>query len=365
MSATAADLVVTDEAYDERIKKILLQAKGNAYGAVAVASNTINDLEIQNEKLVATEDTIEANEYVVLKSLRTLRGMTWSGMFYNMVTGDVAPQINSTRERHSPPPPPPPSSSSSSSSSHNSTTANLAVYDSRDRSTLFDCEQQHNNSDIRWRTVPDEADNHLNEISSVVANLKDMTLSMSQQLNQQTSCLDRIDHKSGVVNDQLLGVTLKATQLTVRNRRTKIEFVGKYQFIQDSTRKYLSVYMDDIVLISKADKSTFFDVYAKENNLFGLQNCKTLKFIGSTIWMQIRCSGYTFGKQEELYIKLDSPATNIFVLGINFGGGGWLRDDSSGKILTQVTSGVTDKKDALFLRPVFISDEQTKENEVE
>lgn len=140
--------------------------------------------------------------------------------------------------------------------------------------------------------------------------------------------------------------------MLTRTRSSKVLKIGRFQFIEPKSKKFLAVVLEDIVLIAKEDRSTYFDCYCKENNLYGLQNCKTQKFIGSTILATIRASGHVFGKQEELNIDVTSGhETGIFVVCINWGNGGWLKDQNEGKILSNVTSGITDRRNMLMLIP--------------
>lgn len=322
--------------HEENIARDLLEARKFAAEAQEAAKSTIVSLNHQNEVLQGAEDTLEANEYILQKSYRTLRGMTWGGMFYNMLVSDKNHlEVND------------PSFTVDKAGTDSSTKSNPINY-------MYD----------DWRSL-DSNENQLNEISSAVENLKDASIFISKSLTDQNEIIDRIDEKSTIVNDQTLGVTLKATQLT-RTRSSKILKVGRFQFIEPKSKKFLAVVLEDIVLVAKEDRSTYFDCYCKENNLYGLQNCKTQKFIGSTILASIRASGHVFGKQEELNIDVTSGReTGIFIVCINWGNGGWLKDQNDGKILANVTSGITDRKNMLMLLPKKIVEPPTPKFEEE
>ena len=316
--------------HEENITRDLLEARKFAAEAQEAAKSTLISLDHQNEILQGAEDTLEANEYILQKSYRTLRGMTWSGMFYNMFVPDKHhlevndPSFTVDKE---------PTNKYDRNTNSISTKTNPINYAHDD-----------------WRSI-DSNDSQLNEISSAVENLKDASVLISKALYDQNEMIDRIDDKSTIVNDQTLGVTLKAAQLT-RTRSSKVLKIGRFQFIEPKSKKFLAVVLEDIVLIAKEDRSTYFDCYCKENNLYGLQNCKTQKFIGSTILATIRASGHVFGKQEELNIDVTSGhETGIFVVCINWGNGGCLKDQNEGKILSNVTSGITDRRNMLMLIP--------------
>ena len=70
--------------------------------------------------------------------------------------------------------------------------------------------------------------------------------------------------------------------------------------------KYFNEIRDNDLLTFVDDKNcvfSFFHCYSRGNNIFGIQNHKTGKFIGSTIFGNIAVSGNYLGKQEEIYIE--------------------------------------------------------------
>jgi hypothetical protein len=216
-----------------------------------------------------------------------------------------------------------------------------------------------------------EDDKHLNDISNSVAELHSMSLMISEALETHGEILERIDTKTEIVHDKTLAATLKASQINQRARRSGSHFIGLYQFVDMVTNMYLCVDADEYLTYS-ADptRGTFFNCYCKEGNIIGIQNAKTLTYVGSTWRSSVKASGRVFGKQEECHIGLrDGQLTGLFLLGINWGGGGWLKkpvtpaDPSEPIYLTSVTASVTDKADAAIFRTVLISTKDVRDDE--
>ena len=176
----------------------------------------------------------------------------------------------------------------------------------------------------------------------MVAQLHDISITMGEQLNRQNKALETIEELTEKVTDKSLYVTLRATQLSTRVKgKNEQVFIGKFQFIDCVRGKFLSVQtpaplssssvsssssfplsntpptslssnsstVDDVlVLKSVPDRATFFNCFASSDgvrNIFGIQNEKTLKFVGCTMWGTVRCAASYFGTQEVRLIALE------------------------------------------------------------
>ena len=73
-------------------KQLLKDAQKTSAEAMEHGRRAMEGLESQEETLKDTEDILESNEYTLDKTMKVLRGMTWSGMFYNAFNSD--PQIS-------------------------------------------------------------------------------------------------------------------------------------------------------------------------------------------------------------------------------------------------------------------------------
>lgn len=193
----------------------------------------------------------------------------------------------------------------------------------------------------------EEEEKQLEDISSMVAQLHDISITMGEQLNRQNKALETIEELTEKVTDKSLYVTLRATQLSTRVKgKNEQVFIGKFQFIDCVRGKFLSVQtpaplpssslsstsssfplsntpptslslnsstttagVDDVlVLKSVPDRATFFNCFASSDgvrNIFGIQNEKTLKFVGCTMWGTVRCAASYFGTQEVRLIALE------------------------------------------------------------
>ena len=162
---------------------------------------------IVSEHLRSAEDTLEANEHIVDKAMKTVRGMTWTGMFYNMISADrqsnVSHRDDPTTGRKTNTTSTTPSSSSSSSSSvqrhPNEQLMGISSSSSSSSSSLSNDKKE------------------LDMLLTSVTQLHDISLSLGQKIEQQNATLERMEEKAIRVNDQTLAVTLKASQLTQRS----------------------------------------------------------------------------------------------------------------------------------------------------
>lgn len=313
------DIDKKQAAFDEQV----LQARRIAAATQEIGQETLNSLNAQNETLEKVEDTLEANEYVLLKSIKALRGMTWSGALYNLLTPKPTP---------TPTPTPASSTSTMSTSTSSSSTSSYSSSSSLSSSSTSLLTSKNSNASVIENNNNNcnhvQSANHLGEIETAVESLKTMSLIMREQLDTQKELLERIDDKTTTTHDRTLEVTLKAAQITTRSMRFKSGYVGRFQFIEPYTGRFLGTSKsgdDNLILLPKVNRSSFFLCFHKEGQLFALQNEKTLKFLGCTMLGQVKVCGASFGKYEELHLSLKGDPTGILILSRNWGGGGWIK----------------------------------------
>lgn len=286
------------------------------------------------EDLQSAEDTIEANEYNLQKALTVLRGMTWTGMIYNMFAKESSPSDVLGKQHDV----------------------------LQGKGPALETSANEKSFASRADSIPNVGDNEkMNSLLSTLTELHDIGIQMGEQIDQQNIAIDRIEEKTLRVTDQTLAVTLKASQLTQRASNSNDGLIGTYQFIDQGSGYFLSVSNADLLLVAKEDLSTHFFCFLKENTIYGMQNAKTLKYLCSTVWGPIKSCGLSFGRREECHLSLSGDITGIYFLQTNWGTGGWLKgsvpaDSTDGVIsLNTVTSSISDKDGALQLRPVCIS----------
>jgi Fascin domain len=263
---------------------------------------------------------LESNEFVLQKAMKSLRGMTWSGMMYNMLSWEKPRSENK------------PAQSSSQS----------VLCESPSSTRMGDTDGAYirpGASSLRGSTpTPSRMDDEiaLGGLLSSVSELHSISLTMGQKIETQNATLERLEQKGQAVEDQTLAVTLKAAQLTQRSSfqfQANEECCGYFQFVDTETGLYLAVDNDGAVVLTDArDRSTLFKCLKRETALYGIQNEKTLKFLSSTFWGPVRANGFNFNRREECHVDLGGSTTGIFFVNTKWGAGGWLQRpaDTSG-----------------------------------
>lgn len=330
---------------EESIAKELLQAKRSAMTAMGHGKDTLEMLDEQEETLREIEDTLEANAHTVDKSMVTLRGMTWSGYLYNQCVNTKEAILGVNAAVSTPPPTKPVIQSlppvSVETMASNAGLGSLAS--ARDKDDLA-------------------------EISSAVATLHKMGLEIGQQLDSHTSTMDTIAEKTDLLTEKTLAVTIKASQLRDRTRSAKAQFGGVYQFVDTITGKFLAVSEGRLTLSDKHNRSTYFNCYVKESNLFAMQSEKSLKYVGCAMLGHITAESTYFGTQEECYIDFKAKSTGILFIARHWGAGAWLKrpapaattsgnagETPAVQYLTETTTGIEDKVDFIEFRAVKLT----------
>ena len=272
--------------------------------------------------------------------MTVLRGMTWTGMIYNMFTKEpTASDIVGRQE--------------------------LTV---QPRSTQIELLHENKPAEelaklgIQTENELSEED-MLSQLLQTMTNLCEISVHMGEQIDQQNDSIDRIDEKTVRVTEQTLAMTLKTSQFVHRISNSADGFVGTYQFVEDDGW-FLSVSNKELLLVPKEDISTLFFCYLKEPNIFGIQSAKTLKFLCSTVWGPVMPVGDSFARREECYLSLSAEMTGIYFLQTNWGVGGWLKGnehqgkavDKGGIVLKTVTANISDKNGILLLKPLLVEE---------
>ena len=304
-----------------------------------VGLTTVEKLNVQEETLRYAEDTLESNEYMVQKAMKTLRGMTWGGMLYNVFVGDPKPRQDG-----------PTTMISSNAVTVDPPTGCAGHAPDLSGSTPPQL--------LGNRPHVDQEKKDLDQLLASVTQLHDISVTMGRKIEQQHATLDRMENKADQVHDHTLAVTLKASQFTQRSSGAREEFVGYYQFVEDESHALLSVNADGLlVLINTPDRSTLFKCYLKSGTLYALQSDKSLRYVSSTVWGPVRAVSTSFGKREECHITSlsENSPTGIFYPCTNWGAGGWLKHPKEGQFyLDSVTKNMADKENMVMLWPVCL-----------
>ena len=164
--------------------------------------------------------------------MKTVRGMTWTGMFYNMISADRQSNV---------------SHHDGTSTTTTSTTTTSAP------SSSSSAQHQHNELMGMSSSSASSAANDKNELDLLltsVTQLHDISLSLGQKIEQQNATLERMEEKATRVNDQTLAVTLKASQLT---QRSSGDVIFMYLSILSSYSHAIHVLVIHTLIIQKSN----------------------------------------------------------------------------------------------------------------
>jgi len=308
-----------------------------------IGVDIIKDLEHQKEKQLASIDNVESTEYLLQQSMRTLRGMTWGGYFYNLVSneGKLKPAATTLD---------PPTRNSDISERLSSSTGPGSAGVKQGQASVTDS-LGPNPSAVTSKK--EKQDQHVAQLSQSITNLHDVSVSIGQSLEEHDEITNSLTDKLNDTNDYALSVTLRTAQMTQRSTASQAVLVGEYKF-KTLHNNYLSVFDDSITLTPQFNWSTVFRVYVKENNLYALQNVKTRRFLGLNFFGNVVVTSTGFGRNQEMFIDLTGK-TGILFLASNWGSGGWLKPDKNG-LLRTVSTNLLDREDRLLLTPFELTD---------
>lgn len=331
----------------------------------------LENLQAQEEILESIEDTLESNEILLQKANRSLRGMTLSGKIYNMFTADPSTNTNTKNNPEN-------IKVDSNSDQNNCTlinsgpTSTITINPNGDNelSPADDMKNNYNDNNhenfLRTNNATDklssiedidENERALEEVLKGVQTLTQMSVDLGQKINKHQNMLNNIDDKTDDTEHSTLGVTLHTAQFMHKSSKSPEKYVGCYQFYHAPTDRYLNVMEDDLVLDHKKERTSYFHVYKRDENLMAIQSVITRKYLGVTWLGEIRVSGDYFGQSEQLNLKLtDGHDTGIFLLACNWWVGGWLKTPTSDDVWRAgtATSSIAERKDALKLQVKLI-----------
>lgn len=297
-------------------------------------------------------DNVEATDHLLQQSMRSLRGMTWGGYFYNLVSGEgkLQPASTTVRSRQG--------ARGPDLSTGKSTTPGINV--GVERSSQSEGLSQPNTN---TNTKKQQQDAEIEKLSQSITRLQGVSESIAETLEDHDEVASSLVDKVEDTSDYALTVTLRAAQMTQRTTGSKAVLVGEFK-LRTLHRNFLSVFDEGITLTPQFNWSTVFRIYCKENNLYAIQNVKTRKFLGLNLWGSVVATSSGFGRNQEVHIDLKPPRgqgqeqghTGILFLNSNWGGGGWLRPDKDG-VLRAVTSSLLDREDRLLVAPLPLQEE--------
>jgi hypothetical protein len=253
------------------------------------------------DKQLSAADSIATTEHALQRSMRVLRGMTWSGMLYNFVTKEPIAQKDLVSDHQKP----------------LEKTYDRNQYQ-REREILFA-------GGAPSSLGSDEED--IIKLSGTLDQLEKISVTINKSLQSQTELADDLNEKTAQVNDIALATMLRTAQLTHRAKNSIEVEIGVYFFLHRLSGQYLSVNGSTLTLSRSLNRAALFRIFSKECHILGMQSLRTFRYVGINLWGGVVVSSTSFGSYEEVFIDLDhcKEALGILFLAANWGGGGWLQ----------------------------------------
>jgi hypothetical protein len=139
-----------------------------------ISVQILNKLDEQGESIQKSEHNIETSNYLVSKSLRIAKYMTWFGWISNWFTKD--PELPKLRK---------------------TSTANIVNKEQPVENTKLPSVMQHSNYDN------DKMNNAMLEFERNLMELKSVSILIGEQLDKQNECLERISTKENNLSDKI------------------------------------------------------------------------------------------------------------------------------------------------------------------
>lgn len=342
--------------------------------SASIGNDILNDLEEQNIKLEVSNDILESDEYLLNKTLRIIRDMSWSGMIWNLFFAEPIMTIKNTEKIDT---------NSDLKSIYESNVLDVKSNDHNIKSNDRNIKSNVNNKKKIFKNLNieknlAEQDDYLNLIESKLDELTDLSVKIGTNLKNQNSFIKQIDKNTETITNKMLKVNLETKKLTNYYNNFEYKIVGKFNFIDINTGLALGIgfaenldyesntnlesEFSSIILTNKIDLSTIFICYSTPNNIYYLQNYKTLKFLKTDFLGNISFSGNQIGIYEQCFLNLNKKnqtfiSTGILILSKNNYNGGWLKNplkNTSSKIkyINFTSSNTTDTNDIIIFQPI-------------
>ena len=122
---------------------------------------------------------------------------------------------------------------------------------------------------------PNEEEETLHQVLKGVQNLHEMSIGLGQKINKHDDLINTIENKTETTSTSTLGVMLRTAQLSLNAHKVEGKFIGCFQFFHEASGKYLNTLDEDIVLYHKKERTSYFHVYQKHDNIMALQSVMT------------------------------------------------------------------------------------------
>ena len=342
------------EEYEKRYQENIEEMTWKVYNSAEYGADICNRLNEQDEVLLDVSDKLENTDSILDKSIYTLRNMTWTGYVHNTLINTTDFVKNNVL-----------SYTSNNSKLVNSSSSQREVHTIPTNGNGYDGDnvaiQSPSSNDNNYT----RSDKGLEQLSSAIETLHNMSVDIGNKLESQASHVESITDRSSQLIDKALSLTIRTSKLVNNTNRLQSKFMGVFQFVDIETGLYLTVNGTSLVLSRATNLPSRFYCYAKENNLYGLKSEMFMKYIGTSIWGNIIVNADTCGSNEECYIDFNETTTGILMISRNWGSGGWIKrsnladgDDSINRSIeniTETTSSLSDKNNMIRFAAIVIS----------
>lgn len=332
-----------------------------AQESIAMGRETLTAVAGQQESLDRAEAVVDSNRYLIDKSARSLRGMSWWGSVKNFFSEEPAaprPKASSwmTKQQQQQPQQQEEATgrssipTSSSISSRNSMAAQwqdqpqgYTQSSSDERQELYSLRHEGNATDARatrsqagsappatLARVAHIQDTYLEKLSKSVDEQRAIGGTLHEALSEQAAQINRLGESSEGLHDRTRAVVRKAARVSRSQGGWGGERPKLHKFIafrELRTGLFLSVVGEELKLQEPhMTKACQFAAYTCQTALTGLQSVLSRKWLGQH-WITgaLGVRGTGLGKNEEWEVDWGKPG-GAFLLSCsaNWGNGGYL-----------------------------------------
>ncbi|ETO71502.1 hypothetical protein F444_12169 [Phytophthora nicotianae P1976] len=307
------------------------QALRDTAESLQLGRATAHTLSMQAEQLGRSEGMVDETQATVDMSKRVLRGMTWSGWFYNKLS--AAPQLSNSKEPHEIamgficPECKVKFQSADQLGMHYGNVHEPTS--SKERSPLNLVGKRPDNGHLQQQnraveSIEDIHDKFLRDLKPQLAELKLQSLALGSALDTHNEQLDRLDSKIGRVHHDMKKVGIQANKIMGKKVPAIFRFRCAFQEVQ--TGKFLRD-VDGEALLSAdivVDGCTFRAyTLGDDSDVWGFQSEKSSNFLGINRYGNLKVQGVDFNSYEQFLVE-SKASTPIFCLSSYFGLGGWV-----------------------------------------
>ncbi|EEY54836.1 uncharacterized protein PITG_08396 [Phytophthora infestans T30-4] len=271
------------------------QALRDTAESLQLGRATAHTLSMQAEQLGRSEGMVDETQATVDMSKRVLRGMTWSGWFYNKLS--TTPQLSNSKE--------------------------IAMgFICPECKVKFQSAEQLGTH--YGNSYEDVHDKFLRDLVPQLTELKQQSLALGSALDTQNEQLGRLDSKIGRVHHDMKKVGIQANK--IMGKKAPVVFRFRCAFQEAQSRRFLRD-VDGEALLSAdvvVDGCTFRAyTLGDDSDVWGFQSEKSSNFLGVNRYGNLKVQGADFNSYEHFLVE-SKASTPLFCLSSYFGLGGWV-----------------------------------------